>query len=141
CHQPGPHGGAVHGAHDGLVAVDHVVDQIAGFLPHPGAHLEVGGHVLHQCQIAAARKAQAAAAQHRAAHAVVAPHIAPDFAELPVPFVTGGGQLAVATGAISPHLDVEHAGGAVHTGAAPGDGEGLVAAVVDRCHACLLWIS
>ena len=53
-HQPGAHGRAVHGADDGLVAIDDVVDQVARLFPHARAHGGVAGHVLHQGQVAAA---------------------------------------------------------------------------------------
>ena len=127
-HQTCAHRWAVHGAHDGFVAVDEVVDQVPRFFPHAGAHLEVLGHVLHQIQVAAARKAHALAAQHRATHAVVPPHIAPYFAQFFVTFMPCRGQLAVECF----HLDVEH----VVMGATAADGQGLVSAVVDGFHGC-----
>jgi hypothetical protein len=122
-HQPRAHRRAVHGADDGLVAVDDVVDQVARLLPDARAHREVAGHVLHQRQVAAAGKAHAFAAQHHGAHAVVLVDVAPDFGQLPVAVVAGGGQLAV----LGLHLHVEHA--AILPAAA--DVQALIAAVVD----------
>ena len=126
-HQARAHRRAVHGADDGLVAVDDVVDQVARFAPHPRTHLKVLRHVLHQGQVAAARKPQAFAAQHHTAHAVVFAHIAPNFRQLLMPRMASRGQFAIGAGL---HLDVEHAVG----GASAGDGHGGVNAVVDGFH-------
>jgi hypothetical protein len=118
-HQPRAHGRAVHGADDGFVAVDDVVDQVARFLPHPGAHGKVAGHVLHQGQVAAARETHALAAQHGAAHRVVSAMSRQISAQLPVTVVAGGGQLSV----LRLHLDVQHR----IIGATAREVEGLVA--------------
>ena len=116
----------VDGAHNGFVAVDQVVDQVACLFPDPAAQLEIIGHVLHQRQVTAAREAQALAAQHGTAHTVIGADIAPDFAQFKMPLVASGGQLAVAAGAVRAHLDVQHR----LIGAAAADVQGLVTAVV-----------
>ena len=129
-HQARAHSWAMHGADDGLVAVDDVVDQVARFAPHPRADLKVLRHVLHQGQVTAARKPQTLATQHHTTHAVVFAHIAPNFRQLLMPSVACGGQFAVGTRL---HLHVEHAVG----GATAGDGHGGVNAVIDGLHAGL----
>lgn len=80
-HQPRAHRRAMHGADNGLVAVDEVVDQVARLVPDAGAHLEVIGHLLDQVQVAAGREAPALAADQRHAHRWLGRHVAPDLGQ------------------------------------------------------------
>ncbi|KAG1169217.1 hypothetical protein G6F35_017340 [Rhizopus arrhizus] len=80
-HQPRAHGRAMHGGHNGLAAIDDVVDQVAGFAPDAGAHVEVVRHLLHQVQVAAAGKALAFAADHHHPGVGVGVDIAPDIGQ------------------------------------------------------------
>nr|CUV20896.1 protein of unknown function [Ralstonia solanacearum]CUV27918.1 protein of unknown function [Ralstonia solanacearum] len=105
-HQPRAHRRAMHGADNGLVAVDEVVDQVARLVPDAGAHLEVIGHLLDQVQVAAGRKAPALAADQRHAHRWLGRHVAPDLGQLAMQTGVGGGQLAVGR-LRRPHHDLE----------------------------------
>ncbi|KAG1530252.1 hypothetical protein G6F50_017443 [Rhizopus delemar] len=84
----------MHGGHNGLAAIDDVVDQVAGFAPDAGAHVEVVRHLLHQVQVAAAGKALAFAADPHHPGVGVGVDIAPDIGQFAVHAVGRRGQLA-----------------------------------------------
>ncbi|MNV49992.1 hypothetical protein D3C71_1419750 [compost metagenome] len=97
----------MHGGHNGLVAIDDVVDQVARFPPHAGTHVEVVGHLLHQFQVAAARKALAFAPDHHHAGVGIGIDVAPDVGQLSVHAVVRRGQLA-GLPALGPHDHLQH---------------------------------
>ena len=115
-------GGPMDGADDRLVAIDQVVDQIARLLPDSAAQLKVGSHVRHHRKVAAAGESLAFAAQHGATHRIIVAKVAPDLAQLAVPFAPRRRQLAVQR----PHLDIQHAAESVDVRATPADPQRLV---------------
>ncbi|MDT4858712.1 hypothetical protein FQZ97_931920 [compost metagenome] len=94
-HQAGTDGRAVHRRDHRLVAVDDVVDQVARFVPHARAGLEIVGHVFHQRQVAAGGEALALAADQRHADVGIGGDVAPDLGQLAVHVGVGSGQLLV----------------------------------------------
>ncbi len=116
--QPGAHGRAMHCGDDRLVAVDHVVDQVARFAPDARTNLEVGGHVLHQREVASRRKTLALASQDDGANLGVVTDVTPDARQFPVAVVIRGGELAG-----SAHYHLEHGLGML------GEGQGGVVCV------------
>ena len=134
-HQARTHRRPMHGTHNRLVAIDHVVNQVARLFPDTASNVEISRHVFHQRQVATTRKAQTLTAQHCCSHAVVARNIAPNFSQFRMPFVACGWQFAIAPRPTGFHLDVQH--GLIGTSAC--DVQGLVTAVVDgKAHGSLL---
>ena len=100
---PAPTAGPVHRRDDRLVAVDHVVDQVARLAPDTRTDLEVVGHVLDQREVAAGGESLALSAQDHGADLRIIADVAPDPGEFAMAVVVGGGKLAGPA-----HHDLEH---------------------------------
>src|SRR5271168_3010705 len=71
---------AAHGTHHRLTAVDHIVDDVARFLPLPGAGGEVVDILLDDREIAAGREHLPGAGQDHGVDTRIPVDIAPDVA-------------------------------------------------------------
>ena len=80
-HQAGADGGAAHRAHHRLAAVDDVVDEVARFLPNPGAGFEVGHHLLDHREVAAGGERTAGTGDDHRIDVGVGIDVAPDLAQ------------------------------------------------------------
>src|SRR6516164_7975936 len=78
-----------HRADHRLAAVDDVVDDVARFLPLPGARLEILDVLPNDRKIAAGREDPAGAGNDRGIDAGIAVDVAPDLAELAMQCLVG----------------------------------------------------